>query len=325
MDTVLESNFRGQLLDRRKRLEEAINLKSSNDYLLNLLIEVNAALERMDKGTYGICEVCHDPIEEDRLMVDPLIRVCLGDLDHHQQESLERDLELASKMQNALLPKKDLHSEDWDISYVYLPAGPVSGDYCDIINLKNDELLFVLADVTGKGVAASLLMTQIHAIFHSLSSFDPPLEKLLEQVNRLFCESTAYSHFATLVAGKLFKNGEIEIVNAGHCLPIVLKKYDIINIDSSTVPLGIFCNMEYQVQKLKLEKGESLILYTDGLSEARGKTEEEYGEKRIMDFTLKSFQNNPSELIDSLINNVNEFTLNSKLTDDLTIMAIKKM
>jgi phosphoserine phosphatase RsbU/P len=324
MDTILKDNFRGQLFDKRRRLEDAINSKSSNDYLIYLLKEVNSALERMDNGTYGICEICHDPIEEDRLLIDPLIRVCLGDLDNHQQKSLEMDLELASKMQNALLPKKDLNSADWEISYTYLPAGPVSGDYCDIINLNN-ELLFVLADVTGKGVAASLLMTQIHAIFHSLSAVEPCLEKLLEQVNRLICESAAYSHFATLVCGKLYKNGEIDIINAGHCLPIVLKKYDIINIDSSTVPLGIFCNMEYQVQKIKLQKGESLILYTDGLSEARGNMEEEYGEKRIMNFALNNFDKSPQDFINSLVNDVNEFTSGSKMIDDLTIMVIKRL
>jgi sigma-B regulation protein RsbU (phosphoserine phosphatase) len=324
MDTILENNFRGQLLDRRKRLEDAVKTKSSNEYLLNLLKEVNSALERIDKGTYGICEVCHDPIEEDRLFVDPLIRVCLGDLDHHQKKSLEMDLELASKMQYALLPKKDLDLRDWEISYTYLPAGPVSGDYCDIISLKNDELLFVLADVTGKGVAASLLMTQIHAIFHSLAAFELPLEKLLEQVNRLICESTAYSHFATLVGGKLLKNGEIEIVNAGHCLPIILKKYDTINVDSSTVPLGLFCNMEYKVQKIKLKKGDSLILYTDGLSEAIGTEDEEYGENRITQFAKNNINTLPQEFISLLINDVNEFSGNSKMRDDLTIMVIKK-
>ncbi len=117
METILENNFRGQLLDRRKRLESAFNQKPPDDYLVYLLQEVNAALERLDQGTFGICEICHDPIEEDRLLIDPLIRVCLGDLDDHQQKSLEMDLELASKMQNALLPKKDLNSEDWDIGY----------------------------------------------------------------------------------------------------------------------------------------------------------------------------------------------------------------
>ena len=324
MDTLLENNIKGQLLDRRKRLEEVVSLKSSNDYLLHLLKEVSSALERIDRGTYGICEVCHDPIEEDRLMVDPLIRVCLGDLDHHQQKSLEMDLELASKMQNALLPK-DPNSKYWDAGYTYLPAGPVSGDYCDIINLKNDELLFVLADVTGKGVAAALLMTQIHAIFHSLSAFEMPLEDLLEQVNRLICEGSAFSHFATLVCGKIYKNGEIELVNAGHCLPIILKKYDIINIDSSTMPLGLFCNMQYKVQKIKLEKDESLILYTDGLSEAVGKEDEEYGEKRIIDFAKNNFGISPKDFIASLVNEVNEFTGNSKMNDDLTIMVIKKL
>ena len=325
MDTVLENNLKGQLLDRRKRLQEVVDLKSSNDYLLHLLKEVNSALERIDKGTYGICEVCHDPIEEDRLLVDPLVKVCLGDLDHHQQKTLEMDLELASKMQNALLPKKDLNSKYWDTGYVYLPAGPVSGDYCDIISLSNNELLFVLADVTGKGVAASMLMTQIHAIFHSLSAFEMPLEILLEQVNRLICESAAFSHFATLVCGKIYPNGEVEIINAGHCLPIVLKKYDIINIDSSTMPLGLFCNMQYNVQRLKMEKGESLIIYSDGLSEAMGKENEEYGESRIINFAKNNFEIPPQEFINSLVNDVTEFVGNSKMNDDLTIMVIKKL
>ena len=325
MDTVLENNLKGQLLDRRKRLEEAVSIKSSNDYLLSLLKEVNSALERMDKGIYGICEVCHDPIEEDRLLVDPLLKVCLGDLDHHQQKTLEMDLELASKMQNALLPKKELNSKFWDIGYTYLPAGPVSGDYCDIISLSNDELLFVLADVTGKGVAASMLMTQIHAIFHSLSAFEMPLEILLEQVNRLICEGAAFSHFATLVCGKIYPDGEVELINAGHCLPIVLKKYDIINIDSSTMPLGLFCSMQYKVQKIKMEKGESLILYTDGLSEAMGKDEEEFGETRIINFAKSNFDKSPQKFIDSLVNDVNDFTGSSKMNDDLTIMVIKKI
>ena len=325
MDTVIRDNFKGQLLDKRKRLEEVINFNPENSYLISLLSEVNSALERIGTGTYGICEVCHDPIEENRLLTDPLIRVCLDHLDHHQKKSLEMDLELASKMQNALLPKRDLNLNEWEISYTYLPAGPVSGDYCDIINLKNNELLFALADVTGKGVAASLLMTQIHAIFHSLSTFEPPLEKLLEQVNRLICESAAYSHFATLVCGKLFKDGEIEIINAGHCLPIVLKKYDIINIDSSTVPLGIFCNMEYKPEKIKLEKGECFILYTDGLSEARGKDEEEYGEKRIMDLALNNFHSSAQDLVNCLTEDVNKFTGRSKRIDDLTVMVIKKL
>jgi phosphoserine phosphatase RsbU/P len=324
MDTILLENLRGQLLDKRGRLEEIVDIKKGDSYLISLLKEVNSALERMDNGTYGICEVCHDPIEDDRLLVDPLIRVCLGDLDLHQQKSLEMDLELASKMQNALLPKRNLNSQQWEISYKYMPAGPVSGDYCDIINLNNNELLFVLADVTGKGVAASLLMTQIHAIFHSLSVFELPLNELLQQVNRLICESTAFSHFATLVCGKLLKNGEIEIINAGHCLPLILKKYDIINVDSSSMPLGIFCNMEYQVQKIKLEKGESLVIYSDGLSEAR-KEQEEYGERRIMELASRNSNLSTQELINIFVDDVSEFINGTKMIDDLTIMAIQKL
>ena len=91
------------------------------------------------------------------------------------------------------------------------------------------------------------------------------------------------------------------------------------------MPLGLFCNMQYKVQKIKLEKDESLILYTDGLSEAVGKEDEEYGEKRIIDFAKNNFGISPKDFIASLVNEINEFTGNSKMNDDLTIMVIKKL
>ena len=98
-----------------------------------------------------------------------------------------------------------------------------------------------------------------------------------------------------------------------------------VNIDSSTVPLGIFCNMEYKPEKIKLEKGECFILYTDGLSEARGKDEEEYGEKRIMDLALNNFHSSAQDLVNCLTEDVNKFTGRSKRIDDLTVMVIKKL
>ena len=121
------------LVERRERVRQAVSMPGTKAGYVNLLKEIDSALERMEKGTYGICVVCHDPIEDDRLLINPLVNVCLGDMDEHQRKSLESDLDLANKMQRSMLPKNNLITPDWEINYHYEPAGIVSGDYCDII------------------------------------------------------------------------------------------------------------------------------------------------------------------------------------------------
>src|SRR5512136_2709606 len=125
--------LRKQLVDRRLQLERAASIGVAALEVRRLLGEVDAALARMDKGTYGFCEVCHEPIETDRLIVDPLSRFCLDHLTPRQQRDLESDLELAAKIQGGLLPGSHLQYRGWEASYHYQPAGVVSGDYCDLV------------------------------------------------------------------------------------------------------------------------------------------------------------------------------------------------
>ncbi|HKX84499.1 MAG TPA: SpoIIE family protein phosphatase, partial [Pyrinomonadaceae bacterium] len=206
-----------QLLDRKKKLLDAQALRPSSDFI-RLLDEVDAALTRFEKGTFGICEECHDPIEPERLMADPLIRVCLGDLTAKQRSTLENDLELAASIQLGLLPKKDFVAEFAHVDFAYQPASIVSGDYVDVIP-HDGELYFILGDVSGKGMAASLLMSNLHAMFHSMVPLGLPLNELMDRANRLFCESTLANQYATLICGKINARGEVEIANAGHLSP----------------------------------------------------------------------------------------------------------
>ena len=200
----------GQLLDRRERLQNARSQNVFDMDVSRLLSEVDAALMRFEKGTYGLCEECHTPIESDRLLADPLMRVCLEDLSEKQRHALEDDLQLASSIQNALLPKTDLGSKLWEFDFHYQPAGIVSGDYCDVI-ADDGELYFVLGDVSGKGMAASLLMSNLHAMFHSLVPLGLPLHELMGRANHMFCESTLSNQYATLVFGKINASGEAEV------------------------------------------------------------------------------------------------------------------
>jgi len=209
MATTTGTYLQSQLEDRRKRLETAIASPAANASLAALLGEVDAALERMRDGSFGICEECHEPVEQERLLADPLVRLCLDHLSEPQRRALEQDLELASGVQRALLPPRNFRADGWQIHYCYEPAGMVSGDYCDVIPADGPgeasrDVFLALGDVSGKGVAASLLMTQLHGMFRSLAGSNLSLDQLLGRVNRLFCESTTAGQYATLVCRARF-------------------------------------------------------------------------------------------------------------------------
>ena len=320
------SEIHDQLYSRRQKLQDAINSGNHVPQLVDLLQEVDSALERINLGSYGKCLVCHDPIETDRLAADPLITVCLDHMNKSQQKFLEQDLELASQIQNKLLPRNNFTEHGFEISYYYMPAGPVSGDYCDIVTAKNERenLYFILGDITGKGIAASMLVNHMYAMFHSLIELELPLNDLIKRANRLFCESSLYTHFATMVCGVGDKNGDIEICNAGHCFPVLIKENEIISVNSTGLPIGLFCNLEYSVFNYHMNKGESLLIYSDGLSEAR-RGEEEFGVERINAIASSCYNLSSPEIIELFIKKIIEFKDNSSSVDDMTMMVIKRI
>lgn len=311
-----------QLADRRRRLETANTQVGYNADFARLLDEVDAALQRFEKGTYGICEECHDPIEPERLLADPLIRVCLGDLTEKQRHSLEDDLELAATIQLGLLPKTDFASHFAGVEFVYQPANIVSGDYVDVI-AHDGELYFILGDVSGKGMAASLLMSNLHAMFHSLVPLGLPIQEIMARANHLFCESTLANQYATLICGKISETGEMEFCNAGHLPPLVVKGGEIVELGSGGLPLGLFCDSNFAATCVRLAQAETLVLYTDGVTEANDHAGEEFGIERLRDSISASLSGEPGEIIRGTLGAIDSFRGNAMRNDDLTIMALK--
>jgi sigma-B regulation protein RsbU (phosphoserine phosphatase) len=241
---------------------------------------VDAALERLDKGTYGICETCHDSIEADRLVADPLMEYCLDHLSTAERSALQQDLDLAARVMRGLLPPPSLRVPGYEIVRHYEGPGPVGGDYCDALGAPDGSLHFAIGDVSGKGVAASMLMAHLHATLRALGPLGLPLEEHVARASRLFCESALPSHFATLVCGRAGRWGDVEICNAGHVPPLVARQGTVEAVPSTELPIGMFCDTRYQVARLLLAPGESLLLYTDGVSETRGAADEEFGIER---------------------------------------------
>jgi sigma-B regulation protein RsbU (phosphoserine phosphatase) len=325
MDETFVAGVRAQLMARRRRLESAIDDRRETARLSGLLREVDLALERVADGTYGICETCGDPIEEELLGVDPLASFCLAHLDSNEQRALERDLELAARIQAALLPKNDIVTDEWRVHYHYEGAGLVSGDYCDMVPSEGggDGLLFVLGDVSGKGVAASMLMSHLHAVFHSLVSFDLSVDQLMERANRLLCESTMSTHFATLVCGKASGDGRVEVCNAGHIPPLLFQGDEAIRLEATGIPAGVMCNTTYPVKEVRLARGDRLVLYTDGLSEATSGASQ-YGDDRVSEIAMRNAALPPDELVKAMVADLDDYTSGAPRQDDLTILVIQR-
>jgi sigma-B regulation protein RsbU (phosphoserine phosphatase) len=320
---TLGSGFLQSQLEARKRLlEVAVASAPRNPELGSLLREVDSALDRMAKGIYGLCLECHESVEEDRLLADPLVRYCLDHLTQSERAALQRDLDLASQVQRNLLPQNGLRVGGWETSYHFAPVGAISGDYCDLIP-SDGQLLFLLGDVSGKGVAASMMMAQLHALFRSLTGMSLPLGQVVSHVNRVLCESALAGQYATLVCGLAKATGEVEIHNAGHCPAIVVGHSGVSCIESTGLPLGMFLEMESNATCVQLESGDTLFLYTDGLSEARNESDE-YGLDRVMTLVHQQAARQPAELIAACVEDLRAFVNGGQSFDDMTVLAVRR-
>ena len=319
----LMRELRPKIVERRMRLEAAAGSVSA-DYINGLLAEIDAALEKIDTGCYGLCETCHDPIEEDRLERNPLVRFCLAHLNAKEQRAHEQDLELATQIQTRLLPARDLAIGGWVTHYRYEPAGVVGGDYCEVVPARDGRsLFFAVGDVAGKGVAASLLMAHLSAILRSLLSLDLPLTEVISRANRLFCESTPATHYATLAAGRTTEGG-VDLCNAGHCMPVLLRRDGTDRIEATGLPLGLFCDDCYTVRHIRLDPGDSLVLYSDGITEAQDSQGNTYEEERLIHSLCGHAERDAIAVADSVLQDVARFRDTIPPQDDMTLLIVRR-
>lgn len=321
-ETPFIQSVRSDLLARREKLEDVME-RHSSEQLTDLLMQVDQALERIDHGTLGICEVCHTPVEEERVLRDPLTSVCLGCLTPNQQRALEYDLELAGRIQNGSLPATDVSIPGWQVAYHYRPAGVVGGDYCDVVPDGKGGLYFIIADVAGKGVAAAMLTANLRAVVRALVPLNLPLEKMLLQANRLFCESKLPMQYATAVVGHSSALGELELVNAGHLPAMHLRGAQVELFESNDLPLGLFCDQQFTAVRARLAPEDALVLYTDGVCEAQNPAGEEYGVPTLRTFLEQKGICCPDKLVTACREHVEQFRGGVERGDDETLLVVQ--
>jgi sigma-B regulation protein RsbU (phosphoserine phosphatase) len=245
---------------------------------------------------------------------------------------MKRDLEIAKDIQAWLLPGAPLQLPGYQIAYATRPANTVAGDYYDVILrpgkiAAEDRILFVVADVAGKSIPAAMLMATFQASLRTLSTSGVPLVELVAGVNRYACSNSMGGvRFTTAFFAELDPvTGDIAYVNAGHNVPILRKTSGAVQrLEAGGLPVGIFAEAPYQVGSTRLERGDWLVIFTDGVVEAVNTKDEEYGEPEMIRLVDRDSGLTPTELLHNLLADLDRHVGNTPQHDDVTCLLLKR-
>ncbi len=243
-----------------------------------------------------------------------------------EKKRLEAQLEVARQVQLALLPERDPELDGFDISGYNFSTEEVSGDYYDFVKPYDDQLGLVIADVSGKGVPASLLMAFLRASLRSAIHVGYAPNVAMAKVNYLLWESIEQHQFVTCFYGMLdATNRTLAFVNAGHNPLLVLNPDGPRFVERGGLPLGLFKDTRYYEYYLPIDAGQILVLYTDGATEALSPDGQEYGRKRLVDAVRESRDLRARQMIDYIYNDIFEWTGGRGSGDDVTFVVIKAL
>lgn len=241
--------------------------------------------------------------------------------------SMKQDLETAREIQFSLVPAAEFRREPVTVRSHMRPANTVGGDYYDVVPLDDGKIAVVQADVAGKGMPAALLMATLQGSLRTLLSAGLRGRRLVDALNDFLHDNTPANRMVTLFYGELDPaSGVMEYVNAGHNRPIVIRRDGTLErpVETSMV-LGILPRRGYPTSELRLERGERLLLYTDGISEARDPAGTEYGDTRVADYLRRQGAGRSDEdLVDGLVADVLRFCGTTPPHDDMTLTLIRR-
>ncbi|MFI5114882.1 MAG: PP2C family protein-serine/threonine phosphatase [Terriglobales bacterium] len=245
---------------------------------------------------------------------------------------MKRDLEIAKDVQAWLLPGAPLQIPGYQIAYATRPANTVAGDYYDVIlrpgrTLNEDRVLFVVADVAGKSIPAAMLMATFQASLRTLSTSGVALADLVAGVNGYACSNSMGGvRFTTAFFAELDPaTGDVAYVNAGHNVPILRKTSGAEErLETGGIPVGIFSESAYQVGTTRLEGGDWLVIFTDGVVEAVNPKGAEYGEPELIRLVDRCSGSAPAELLRSLLAELDRHVGNTPQHDDITCLLLKR-
>ncbi|MBZ5636266.1 MAG: PP2C family protein-serine/threonine phosphatase [Acidobacteriia bacterium] len=247
---------------------------------------------------------------------------------HLSARRVERQIDIARQVQRGLLPAATSSPRDFDLAAEWRPAANVSGDFYDAFDLPEDGAAFVVGDVAGKDVPAAMLASVIQGTVHGTDWTRSAAchKAATEQLNRLLCDRASHERFASLFWGYFdARTGLLHYVNCGHCAPLLFRAggQDVLGLSDGGPVLGLLPQARFEQGVERLERGDVLVLYSDGVIEAVNATGEEFGEQRLIAAVESCPQGEPAEIRDRILHSVRAFTGSDVLVDDQTLLAIR--
>ena len=251
-----------------------------------------------------------------------------------EQETLRRDIALASEVQRRLLPEAPPRAEGVEFAAASVPARRIGGDYYDFVELRDGGIGIALADVSGKGVAAALIMSVVQASLRLISSEgDVPPPRLVARMNEFIYRSTPASKYATFFYAQLDEQRRLRYVNAGHNAPYLLRAgwrstagsapSEIEELSTGGTVVGMFPEMEYEEATVELCSGDVLLIFTDGVPEAHNPENEEFGEERLQQLLRETAHLPANEIGARLSDEMKDWIRDAEQYDDLTFVVMK--
>ncbi len=239
---------------------------------------------------------------------------------------LDEELRTAYVVQSRLLPAKLPEIDGYAFAGANRPCRTVSGDYYDVVVRPDGRMYFIIADVSGKGVTAALVMASVATAFNIFTRTDPTPADLVRELNATLAPKTAPTKFVTLVVGLLDpKTGVVEFANAGHVPPLLISRDGVTPLKTTDLVVGLFASAQYRNQSVTLAEGDSIVLFTDGVTEAENADEEQLGLDPIATLVTQ-FHGAPAPMILAMIeNHVNAYTGDTPAGDDVTMLALTRL
>jgi predicted ester cyclase len=241
------------------------------------------------------------------------------------RERVEQELEVARRIQEALLPKELPRLRGWYITPHYQPAREVGGDFYDFLPLRDDRLGLVIGDVSGKGVAAALVMANTQSVLRAVSRRDPTPGQLLAEANEVLSAYIPPHMFVTCFYGILEpESGRLLYANAGHNLPCWRHQGSAHELWATGMPLGLMPGMSYEEKEAFLVPGDTILFYTDGFVEAHNPKREMFGSPRLLSL-MNEYTSNLTNLTEHVLNALARFTGEApEQEDDITLVTLER-
>lgn len=243
-----------------------------------------------------------------------------------ERERMEHELQLATEIQQRFQPSAPPILEGYEFQGISFSCYEIGGDYYDFIPRHDGRMLIALGDVSGKGTAAALLMSSLHAAIHAQAAAKSSLDETITSVNQYLAENTPANRFVTLFMAELTPaNGHLRYINAGHNPPLIGRPDGTITqLSSGGFPLGIIPGAEFEVGETQLQPGEALVVYSDGVSEANNIRNEEFGLERLSDVIKRNLNASAAGIRDKVESALSAFTQTAPANDDITLVIVKR-